>query len=61
MPVDAMPVNAMPERTRRKHKTRTGARAAGWAGAVALLLAVFSLYVRPDFMVMLADLAWACF
>ena len=41
--------------------TRAWARASVWAGAVALLLSVFSLYVRPDFMVMLADMVWACF
>ncbi len=29
--------------------------------AVAALLAVFSIYTRPDFLVMLADQIWACF
>lgn len=31
------------------------------AGAVAVLLAVFALYTRPDIMVALADQVWACF
>ena len=30
-------------------------------GAMVALLGVFSLYVRPDFMVMLANQVWACF
>ncbi len=29
--------------------------------ALALLLAVFSLYARPDFLVMLANQVWGCF
>ena len=32
-----------------------------WAGALAMLLAVFALYTRPDFLVTLADQLWACF
>jgi hypothetical protein len=33
-----------------------------WFGAAAaLLLAVFALYARPDVMVMMGDLLWACF
>lgn len=32
-----------------------------WGVAVAVSLAVFSLYVQPDFMVMLANQVWACF
>ena len=32
-----------------------------WAVALALLLAVFALYTRPDFLVTLADQVWACF
>lgn len=31
------------------------------ATAVAVLLAVFALYTRPDFLVTLADQIWACF
>ena len=29
--------------------------------AVLVLLAVFSLYTRPDFLLSLADQIWACF
>ena len=29
--------------------------------ALAALLAVFALYLRPDFMVTLAQQVWACF
>ena len=32
-----------------------------WTGLGALLLSVFWLYTRPDFLVMLADQVWACF
>lgn len=32
-----------------------------WAAALLLLLAVFALYTRPDFLVTLADQLWACF
>ena len=32
-----------------------------WAGAVALLGAVFALYLQPDFVVTLANQIWACF
>ncbi len=32
-----------------------------WAVVLLALLAVFALYQRPDFLVMLADQAWACF
>lgn len=32
-----------------------------WTLAVAVSLGVFSLYLRPDFMVMLANQVWACF
>ncbi len=31
------------------------------AAAVAVLLGVFSLYLRPDFLVTLAGQIWACF
>jgi hypothetical protein len=31
------------------------------AGALCLLLAVFALYTRPDFLVTLANQVWACF
>ena len=32
-----------------------------WAAVLVLLLAVFALYTRPDFLVTLADQIWACF
>jgi hypothetical protein len=32
-----------------------------WGAAMALLLAVFALYTRPDFLLTLADQLWACF
>jgi hypothetical protein len=32
-----------------------------WAGALAALLLVFTLYTRPDFLVMVADQISACF
>jgi len=31
------------------------------SSAVLVLLAVFSLYLRPSFLVALADQLWACF
>lgn len=36
-------------------------RWAAYAAALATLMAVFSLYLRPEFMVSLADQLWACF
>jgi hypothetical protein len=33
----------------------------GYSAAVAALLGVFSLYLRPDFLVDLANQLWACF
>jgi hypothetical protein len=32
-----------------------------WSAATAALLAVFSLYTQPDFLVQLANQVWACF
>lgn len=32
-----------------------------WAVVLAILLAVFALYTRPEFMLTLADQVWACF
>ena len=40
---------------------KTSRKLLAWVGAVALLLGVFSLYLRPDFMVLLANQVWACF
>lgn len=34
---------------------------ASWAGAIALLAAVFLLYLHPDLAVSLANQIWACF
>lgn len=36
-------------------------KAIAWSAAIAVLLAVFALYTRPDFLVTLADQIWACF
>jgi hypothetical protein len=33
----------------------------GYSAAVLVVLAVFSLYLRPDFLVNLANQVWACF
>ncbi|MES2879418.1 MAG: hypothetical protein V4713_13470 [Pseudomonadota bacterium] len=32
-----------------------------YAGALGVLMAVFTLYTRPDFLVTLANQVWACF
>jgi hypothetical protein len=32
-----------------------------WSVALGLLLAVFALYTRADFLLTLADQLWACF
>lgn len=32
-----------------------------WAAVLIVLLAVFVLYTRADFMITLADQVWACF
>lgn len=36
-------------------------RLAAWAVVAAALAGAFSLYLRPDFMVTLADRVWSCF
>ncbi len=36
-------------------------RILSYVSALAVLLAVFSLYLQPDFLVTLANQAWACF
>jgi len=33
----------------------------GHAAALAVLLAVFALYLQPEFMVQMAQMVWACF
>ena len=35
--------------------------ALAWAAAVAVLAAVFALYTRPDMMVTIGNMVWACF
>lgn len=42
-------------------KTSAMVRWLGYLGAAAALAAVFSLYLQPDFMVLLAQQVWACF
>lgn len=32
-----------------------------WSAVLAVLLAVFALYLQPEFMLTLADQVWACF
>lgn len=32
-----------------------------WLGITVALLGVFALYTRPDMMVAVADMLWACF
>jgi hypothetical protein len=34
---------------------------AAWTAAAAVLLGVFALYTRPDMMVAIGDMVWACF
>ena len=36
-------------------------RLVGYAAAALVLAAVFTLYTRPEFMVNVADVIWACF
>jgi len=40
---------------------KSGQRYLLYAGAVVVLLAVFSLYTRPDFLVTLTNQVWTCF
>lgn len=32
-----------------------------WAAIAGVLMAVFALYLQPEFMITLADQVWACF
>ncbi|HVE52530.1 MAG TPA: hypothetical protein VNB23_04040 [Ramlibacter sp.] len=41
--------------------TLRATRLAAYGAAVAALLAVFALYTRPDMMVAVGDMIWACF
>lgn len=36
-------------------------RIAIWSAVLTVLLAVFALYLQPQFMLTLADQVWACF
>ncbi|HEX2544690.1 MAG TPA: hypothetical protein VHL79_07425 [Ramlibacter sp.] len=36
-------------------------KALAWTAATAVLLGVFTLYTRPDMMVAVGDMIWACF
>lgn len=36
-------------------------RVAGWVGATLVCLAVFALYMQPEFLMTLADQLWSCF
>ncbi len=44
-----------------KHRHPRLTQALRYGGVVAVLLAVFSLYTRPDFLVTLSNQIWACF
>ncbi|MES2973608.1 MAG: hypothetical protein V4757_08355 [Pseudomonadota bacterium] len=41
--------------------TAIARKSLAWGATLAVLLAVFALYTRPDFLVTLADQIWACF
>lgn len=36
-------------------------RSLAWAAVALILLAVFGLYLQPDFLVLLANQIWLCF
>lgn len=36
-------------------------RLAAWAAALALLLAVFALYLQPGTMIAVSEFVWSCF
>lgn len=36
-------------------------RSLAWAAAGLVLLAVFAMYMQPDFLVLLANQIWLCF
>lgn len=40
---------------------RRGSRFLLYAAAVGVLLAIFTLYTRPEFMLNIANQVWACF
>lgn len=43
------------------HPLRLSLRIAGASAVLVVLLAVFMLYTRPDFLVQMANQIWACF
>ena len=40
---------------------RQGRKIVLYSAAIGVLLAVFALYTRPDFLLTLANQVWACF
>lgn len=45
-----------------KHDDKlTGIKILAYGAAVCVLLAVFALYTRPDFLITLSNQVWACF
>ena len=40
---------------------RLGPKILLYSAAIGVLLAVFALYTRPDFLLTLANQVWACF
>ena len=40
---------------------KRGARGLLYAAALGVLLLVFSMYTKPDFLMTLANQVWACF
>jgi hypothetical protein len=44
-----------------KHIDPRLSKALTYGGAVIVLLAVFALYTRPEFLVTLSNQIWACF
>lgn len=40
---------------------RRAGRIALWAAAIAVLASVFALYAKPQIMVAVSDMIWACF
>jgi hypothetical protein len=44
-----------------KHIDQRLIKALAYGGAVIVLLAVFTLYMRPDFLVSMSNQIWTCF
>ena len=49
----------MNRQTSNRHPMLT--RSLIWAGVTSVLLAVFAMYLQPDFLVLLANQIWLCF